>query len=116
MQGIDHGCEHHSNQPLNSQPPPVSGGFVTGFGASWQVELPALGWPRPLGFAWKGLKQPELDGQQKTLLKIEVPGWQEGDDKLVQAKLNWDLAEWESNQNSKVFCLNQQTKAELPTL
>lgn len=116
MQGIDHGCEHHSNQPLSSQPPPVSGGFVTGFGASWQVELPALGWPRPLGSAWKGLKQPELDGQQKTLLKIEVPGWQEGDDKLVQAKLSWDLAEWESNQNSKVFCLNQPSEAELPTL
>lgn len=86
---------------------------------SWglgHVELPALRWPHPPGSAWRRLKQPELDGQQKTPLKIEVPGWQEGDDKLVQAKLNWDLAEWESNQNSKVFCLNQQTEAELPNL
>jgi len=80
------------------------------------VEIPALRWPLLPVFAQRRLKTPELDGQQKTLLEIKVPGWQEGGDKLVQTKLNWDLAERESNQNSKVLCLNQLTKAELPTL
>lgn len=37
------------------------------------------------------------------MLEIKAAGWQKEDDKLVQKKLNWDLAEWESNQNSKGF-------------
>lgn len=43
------------------------------------------------------MTQPELDEQQKSMLEIKEPGWQEKDDKLVQKKLDWDLAEWESN-------------------
>lgn len=39
------------------------------------------------------------------MLEIKAPGWQEEDDKLVQKKLNWDLAAWKSNRNSKVFLL-----------
>lgn len=50
------------------------------------------------------------------MLEIKEPDWQEQDNKLVQRKLNWDLVEWESNRNSKVFGLNQLTEAELPSL
>lgn len=77
--------------------------FTQSLEATWQAALPVLRWPLPSGFAWKRLEGPKLDGQQKTMLEIKAPGWQEEDDKLVQKKLNWDLAEWKSNRNSKGF-------------
>lgn len=46
---------------------------------------------------------PACSWQQKTMVEIKAPGWQKQDYELVQKKLNWNLAEWESNQNSKGF-------------